>query len=77
MHYGCIGQEFYIGRYLYLSKELERLPNITFGSRTGLTIIRLVIVDPASGKKKYKRISPKNPKWEAYKKLASVKARLE
>ncbi len=77
MHYGCIGQEFYIGRYLYLSKELERLPNITFGSRTGLTIIRLVIVDPASGKKKYKRISPKNPKWEAYKKLASRKARLE
>ncbi len=66
MHYGCIGQEFYIGRYLYLSKELERLPNITFGIKNNKPIVRIKRTDPQTSKTTVNRIGDKNPNWQKY-----------
>ena len=50
MEKGIISKEFYIGRYIYLTTELRKLPNITFTRLDGYAAVSIVETDPVTGK---------------------------
>ncbi len=76
MEQGIISKEFYIGRYIYLKSELEKLPPVSFNHMGGELVIAIVSVDPATGKKRRTRISEANPQWSLYYDIAVLRTRL-
>lgn len=66
MERGIIPKEFYIGRYIYLSKLIDNLPKASFNKNEGQTVISIETTDSVTGRVKRRRISPKNNEWEQY-----------
>lgn len=57
-----ISREFYVGRYIYLTKMLEELPKTSFTVNNGEEYIEL----QKTGDGKRRRISEKNRDWDKY-----------
>lgn len=71
MNNGSISREFYIGRYIYLTKRLSELPYVVFGRRGETTTITIYTVNPKTGKKESRqRIGKTNKDWDRYYKIA-------
>jgi hypothetical protein len=64
MDKGIIKKEYYIGRYIYLTRELECLPKITF-----VCLDNVVAVSVKQNGKEH-RYTDKNPRWEEYADIA-------
>ena len=69
MNKGYISEEYYIGRFLYLTNELERLPNAAFHHNGGNDVI---CIRKSSDRE---RLTKKNSRWDEY--VAIVEKRNE
>lgn len=76
MEQGIISKEFYIGRYIYLTAELHKLPRVSYNNQGGRIVLSVRWTD-TSGKEKRRRISQSNPEWEKYSRIATRRADLE
>lgn len=65
-----ICKEFYIGKYIYLTTQLEELPEAVFNRMGKYRCIALYTPNPETGKKKRSRITKKNPEYSKYKAIA-------
>ena len=78
MDNGIISKEFYVGRYLYLTRELERLPIVVFNRTGKYNVIALWSIDAVTGKKhRDRRIRESNPDYAMYKEIALKRLHLE
>lgn len=77
MQQGIISKEFFIGRYIYLTDTLRKLPLVTYNRNGSYPVISIRQKDPITGKITRRRISQSNPEWEIYKPVADKRALLE
>lgn len=77
MEYGIISKEFYIGRYLYLTAELRRLPKIEFTRIGDYDAVSFLETDTKTGAVKRRRITASNPQWASYSSVAEKRAKLK
>lgn len=72
MKTAIISKEFFIGRYIYLTREFEALPNITFISMGHYDGVSLKLRN-----EKEKRITNQNTNWPRYESMAKRRLKLK
>ena len=78
MNQGIISKEFYIGRYIYLTEQLARLPIAVFNRVCNYNGIAIWTIDKQTGKKvRVKRLTENNPEYSRYSEIALKRAHLE
>lgn len=77
MEFGLISKEFYIGRYLYLTAELRKLPKIEFTRIGDYDAVSFFVTDTKTGAVKRRRITASNPKWAEYSSIAAKRSKLK
>ena len=76
MEYGIVSQEFYIGRFLYLTSELDKLPKITHIKKGDGTAMSIRWKD-ADGTDRRHRLTAETPELEEFKKMELRRAILQ
>ena len=77
MNLGCISREYYIGRYIYLTRMIAELPDVRPGNKCGSEILSLYLSDQNTGRRIRRRISRASSLWDQYYEYALKRERLE
>ena len=78
MEHGIISKEFFIGRYIYLTETLDRLPIVVFNRMGKYDGVAIWTIDKATGKKvRGKRLTERNLEYPKYSEIALQRAHLE
>ena len=78
MEHGIISKEFFIGRYIYITKMLKDLPEAVFNHEGEIPLIAVWSFDPETGKKhRDRRIRESNPEYAKLKEIALKRLYLE
>lgn len=77
MEPGIISKEYYIGRYIYLTGELRKLPDISFARIGKYDGVCIRFTDPETGNSVRKRLTEMNKDWERYRVIAVRKLELQ
>lgn len=67
-----ISKEYFVGRYIYLTRELESLPDITFIKMGNYEGVSIRLPD-----EKEKRYTDHNPDWKHYERIANRRLKLK
>ena len=63
MDNGSISKEFYVGRYIYLTCELSKLPDVRIMQAEGHVVLSVHMKDENTGKVKRRRLSSSKKEW--------------
>lgn len=77
MNAGNLSIEFYVGRYIYLSDLLDKLPSIHFTTMGGHDAVSFYVIDRKTGKSVRRRVTDKNAQWDKYRAMAARRERVE
>ena len=77
MNNGSISREFYIGRYIYLTSELSKLPNVRITQAEGKAVLSVHQLNKTTGKTVRRRLSASKKEWAELYRLALQRQELE
>lgn len=77
MELSLIGIKFYVGRYIYLKRILEHLPDVRICGRGKKTVLTIYEPDKETGSIKRHRFSPSSPRWDDLYGIAKKRARVQ
>lgn len=77
MEYCWIGIKFYVGRYLYLRRLLDHLPDVRIGGRGKTAALTVYEPDKEDGSIKRRRYSRSSPGWDELYEIAKKRAHVQ
>lgn len=77
MDNGSISREFYIGRYIYLTSELAKLPDVRLIQSEGKAVLSVHKIDSKTGKVIRRRLSTLKKEWAELYRLALLRQKFE
>lgn len=68
---------FLIGRYLYLTDRISKMPKVTFNRLRGQEAVSYYLTDEKTGEVKRRRFTNKHPQWDKVRQMAAVRLSLQ